>query len=128
MILGIGIDAVNIDRASKLSERTIEKIFHSDEIAEIKRLSESAPLRVSEYIASRFAVKEAYAKACGTGFSVNVVPNEICTVSDEKGKPCIKLYGKTLDSSPCCAIHVSITHEHPLAIAYVVLEEFNGKN
>ena len=122
MILGIGVDAVSIERAGKLSGRTLEKIFNETELEEYKDLETAHPDIKAQFLASRFAVKEAYAKARGTGFCDIVVPNEIRTAREEDGRPCVVLCGKTLDNAPKAAVHLSITHEKPLAIAMVVLE------
>lgn len=122
MILGIGVDAVSIERAGKLSGRTLEKIFNETELEEYKDLETAHPDIKAQFLASRFAVKEAYAKARGTGFCDIVVPNEIRTAKEEDGRPCVVLCGKTLDNAPKAAVHLSITHEKPLAIAMVVLE------
>ena len=122
MILGIGVDAVSIERAGRLEGRVFEKMFHENELAEYKALENAHEDIKAQFLASRFAVKEAYAKARGTGFCDIVVPNEICTQKEEDGCPCVVLYGKTLDNAPRAAVHLSITHEKPLAIAMVVLE------
>ena len=122
MILGLGIDAVALERVKKLSAHTLEKIYNVDELEEYKALENAHEDIKAQYLASRFAVKEAYAKARGTGFCETVIPNEIKTVKEEGGRPSIVLCGKTLDNAPMTAIHVSITHEAPLAIATVILE------
>ena len=122
MILGLGVDAVSIERAGKLSGRTLEKMFNEAELEEYKALETAHPDIKAQFLASRFAVKEAYAKARGTGFCDIVVPNEIRTAKEEDGRPCVVLCGKTLDNAPRAAVHLSITHEKPLAIAMVVLE------
>ncbi|MCF0237891.1 MAG: holo-ACP synthase, partial [Sphaerochaetaceae bacterium] len=122
MILGLGVDAVSIERVKKLSNHTLEKIFNPAELEEYKTLENAQEDIKAQYLASRFAVKEAYAKARGTGFCDIVIPNEILTVKESDGRPEVILCGKTLDNAPMAAIHVSITHEAPLAIATVILE------
>ena len=122
MITGIGVDAADIERSLKLSRRAVEKIFHPDELKQLEEIEISSPLLKGQFLASRFAVKEAYAKARGTGFCEIVVPSEICTCKDEKGRPFIKLYGKTAENARPCNINLSITHQMPLAVAFVVLE------
>lgn len=122
MIFGIGTDAVSIERAGKLSERTLARIFNPRELEEYKALEHAQPEIRAQFLASRFAVKEAYAKARGLGFGAEISPSEICTCKDKEGKPYIELTGHTLEKSPSLVCHVSITHEMPLAIAYVILE------
>lgn len=123
MIIGTGIDAVNIQRAKRLDNAFVQRYFSPEEIREYEGLKSSHEDVRAQFLASRFAVKEAYAKACGTGFCENVVPSEISTVKDKNGKPMIELAGRTLKSSKKATVHLSITHEDPLAIAMVILEE-----
>ena len=122
MILGTGIDAVNIERVKKLQGRTLEKLFNPEELEQYHALETAHEDVRAQFLASRFAVKEAYAKARGTGFCATVVPNEISTLKEEDGRPYVQLSGKTLDNAPHCVIHLTITHEEPLAIAMVILE------
>lgn len=123
MIIGTGIDAVNIQRAKKLDTAFISRYFSDEEVRDYENLSNAHEDVKAQFLASRFAVKEAYAKARGTGFCADVVPREISTVKDSLGKPEIKLYGSTAKRAGNAKIHLSITHEDPLAIAMVVLEE-----
>ena len=122
MILGTGIDAVSIQRMKKLQGRVLEKMFSASELAEYAALENAHEDIRAQFLASRFAVKEAYAKARETGFCATVVPNEISTLKEEDGRPYVQLSGKTLDNAPHCVIHLTITHEEPLAIAMVILE------
>lgn len=122
MILGTGIDAVSIQRMKKLQGRVLEKMFSASELEEYAVLENAHEDIRAQFLASRFAVKEAYAKARGTGFNADVVPNEISTLKEEDGRPYVQLSGKTLDNAPHCVIHLTITHEEPLAIAMVILE------
>jgi len=124
MIVGLGIDASAVERCLNKGEHFVKKFFHPDEYERWKSMEESAPEIRAQFLASRFAVKEAYAKARGTGFCAQVVPCEINTVTDSLGKPQVRLSGATLESHPQgCSIHVSITHEKPLAIAVVIIEK-----
>lgn len=120
MIIGTGIDAVNIERTKRLDDAFIKRYYNTAEVQEYLNLKNDAAK--AEFLASRFAVKEAYAKAYGTGFCKDVVPSEITTCHDNNGKPFIKLSGATEKSAKDAAIHLSITHENPLAIAMVILE------
>ena len=122
MILGTGIDAVSIQRAKKLQGRVLQKIFNASELAEYEALANAHEDIRAQFLASRFAVKEAYAKARRTGFNSVVIPNEIITRKEADGRPYVELCGKTLDNAPHCVIHLSLTHEEPLAIAMVILE------
>lgn len=128
MILGIGTDAVRLERTLKLNEHALEKIFSASELKDYSLLKDASDKVKASFLASRFAVKEAYSKARGTGFCDYVVPSEITTKTLKSGQPVVVLEGKTLAHAGSERIHVSITHEDPLAIAFVVLEgEENGK-
>ena len=123
MICGIGIDAASIERTGRLDGHAISRIFHPDEVARYNSLDSAAKGVRDQFLASRFAVKEAYAKARGLGFCEIIVPSQICTCEDAQGKPYIKLSGRTGEHHPANqSIHVSITHQEPLAIAVVILE------
>ncbi len=122
MILGTGIDAVGIERVKKLGDAFIEKVYSQAEREQYNALSNAHEDIRAQFLASRFAVKEAYAKARGTGFCDIVNPNEITTCKDDGGRPYIELSGKTLDNAPLSVIHLTLTHEMPLAIAMVILE------
>ena len=124
MICGLGIDAASIERTGRLDEHAVSRIFHPEEVEQYKQLGSAVKSVRDQFLASRFAVKEAYAKARGLGFASTIVPCEICTCKDENGKPYVKLEGKTLENHPKDqVIHVSITHQEPLAIAIVILEK-----
>ena len=123
MILGIGVDAVSIERTKRLKGKALEKMFSPSELEEFSKLENAHEDIRAQFLASRFAVKEAYSKARGTGFNAIVIPNEITTAKEKDGRPYVILSGKTLDNAPRAVIHLSLTHEPPLAIAMVVLEQ-----
>ena len=78
-----------------------------------------------EFIAGRWAAKEAFSKALGTGMCAECAFVEIEVLSDERGKPFIRLYAATAETAKrlgVSRIHVSISHERELATAFVVLE------
>lgn len=122
MILGIGVDSVSIERAGRLSDAAVKRFFAPQEVQEYLSLRDAHPEIRAQFLASRFAVKEAYAKARGLGFCGDIVLSEICVVKNEAGCPSIQLSGKTAEAAPKCKIHLSITHEAPLATAFVILE------
>ena len=128
MISGIGIDAVSLERVKKLDRHFLEKVYNEHELEEYALLENAHEDVKAQFLASRFAAKEAYAKACGTGFCETVVPPEIYVKKEATGKPSLVLCGTTLDNAPRTAVHLSITHEEPLAIAMVVLETVGKAN
>ncbi len=128
MVSGIGLDAVSLERVKKLDRHFLEKVYNEYELEEYALLENAHEDIKAQFLASRFAAKEAYAKACGTGFCETVIPKEIYVKKEESGKPSLALCGKTLDNAPRVAIHLSITHQEPLAIAMVVLETVGKSN
>ena len=124
MILGIGTDLVQIERIEKAitSERFRERIYTEAE----RNLIAKRPMCA----AGNFAVKESVVKAFGTGFSVTmtgktVKPTDIEVLREETGKPYVRLYGtakEVFEQMGGKRLHVSITNERELAMAYVILE------
>ncbi|GGB12606.1 holo-[acyl-carrier-protein] synthase [Macrococcus hajekii] len=113
MIAGIGTDVIEIGRIRRLlSEKFVARILHPDEI-EIYESFSHEERRVT-FLAGRFAVKEAFAKAYGTGIGKQFNFKDICCLNDEKGKPYIE--------DQIYHVHVSIAHSHTVATAFVVLE------
>jgi len=119
MILGIGTDLVNIariERAIERSPRFLNLVFHPREQLEARGRPEC--------LAARFAAKEAWLKAMGLPlFAVRLT--EVFTVSDESGKPALRLEGRAADISRergVRTMHLSLAHEGTVAIAFVVLE------
>lgn len=118
----VGIDAVSISRARKLSGHFIASYYHPDEAEKAQSIG-NEQLR-AEYLASRFAVKEAYCKACSKGI-FDTTLREIQVVSSPSGQPSVVLHGRELErfnsAYPGGSIQVSITHEDPLAVAVVLI-------
>ena len=125
MILGIGVDIVEIRRIREILAKDngfLEKIFTSNEIEYLRRRN----LR-PEYVAGRFAAKEAVSKALGTGF-VTFEMTDIEILKDEKGKPFVKLYKGArvrADELGVNQIHVSISHCQSYATAFAITERGN---
>lgn len=97
MIFGIGSDLVERDRIAKieLSSRGgfSKKILGSDEYLVYQFYQKKSEFRAVAYLAKRFAAKEAFSKAVGTGIRFPVIWRNIQTISDAKGKPTICLGG-----------------------------------
>jgi len=116
MIKGIGIDIVEMERVQKVCERQerfSERILAESEIQIYRTLSGR---RKIEFLAGRFAAKEAYAKANGTGFGEELSFTDIEISVDGKGKPFIT---KPKEQG----VHLSITHSAQYAVAQVIIEE-----
>lgn len=123
-ILGIGLDAIETARIDKLISSKGEsfslRVFTEAEIA----YCESKKNR-SQHYAARFAAKEAFMKALGTGKQLGISWREIEVYNDELGKPGIRLSGRALEITKekgISAIHLSLTHLKEMAIAVVILE------
>lgn len=128
MIFGIGNDILDINRfesfVSKFDNSRLERVFTKNEIA----LSLSRKTSKVTFLAGRFAVKEAFAKAVGTGIGEFVKLNEVETIYNDKGKPVVVLHGKTQDFFiETCGdnsnIHVSIAHTITTVTAVIVIEK-----
>ena len=91
-IFGIGTDIVKTNRIQKLlrKENILEKLFNEEEIIKCKRIKKNA-----NCFAKRFAAKEAFSKALGTGISKGIYFNQIVVLNEKHGKPFIKLIENT---------------------------------
>ncbi|WP_147804454.1 holo-ACP synthase [Alkalicoccus halolimnae] len=114
MIRGIGIDITELDRIGKISARLAERVLTKSE-KEI--YAELPPKRRTEFLAGRFAVKEAYAKACGCGIGSRLSFQDIELSNDELGKPVLQAVGEN------DTVHVSISHSREFACAQVIIEK-----
>ncbi|WP_175986475.1 holo-ACP synthase [Bacillus sp. Marseille-Q1617] len=116
MITGIGLDIIEIKRIQQTVERQpklIKRVLTVNEQDELAALTGS---RSVEFIAGRFAAKEAFAKANGTGIGHDLSFQDIEISKDENGKPFFsKPYGVNA--------HLSITHSREYAAAQVVIEK-----
>ena len=124
MILGIGTDLVDITRMSDNiaahGDKMAEKILTSAEFSDYQATSAKA-----QFLASRFAAKEACAKALGTGFRDGLSLKHIEVSRDPLGRPLIAFYDRALDLKNTLNIirtHLSLSHEHHMAMAVVILE------
>ena len=123
MILGIGVDVVHVGRIRHWESvpGLVERFFHPEEIATIRDRGGSAALS----LAARFAAKEAFGKAIGTGLAgINL--RDIQVINNHNGRPEMRLYGSALSRLEAFggrAVHISLTHESDNAIAVAVIED-----
>ncbi len=123
MIKGTGVDIIDIPRIKKMIDkdnRFVDKVFTRTEI----EYSESK-YRREVHFAARFAAKEAFFKAMGTGWRDGMKWTDISVENDELGKPGITLEGITREkftAMGCENIHLSISHTKEYAVAFVVIE------
>lgn len=122
LILGVGVDIVEIRRISEVMSKHpnfIDKMFSKNEMVYLK----SRNLR-PEFVAGRFAAKEAVSKALGTGFS-GFEFKDIEVDRTAAGKPIVVLKGKAkliAQKYGDYKIHISISHGEDSAIAYAIME------
>ncbi|MFT3902267.1 MAG: holo-ACP synthase [Niabella sp.] len=122
MILGTGIDIIEVERVAQKIEKGQgfrELVFATEEIA----FCESKAHKYQHY-AARFAAKEAFFKAIGTGWANGTAYHEIIITHDEHGKPLLKLAGQTaqtLSHIDMQKVHVSLSHLKDMAAAVVVV-------
>ena len=124
MIAGIGIDIVSISRFERLIERYgsrfLVKVFTDRERKEGERKAVRAP-----FFAARFAAREAFYKALGTGWGRGLPLKEVSVASDESGRPSLTIGGRMqteLAQRNIADCHVSLTHDGDSAVAVVILE------
>jgi holo-[acyl-carrier protein] synthase len=123
-IIGIGSDIVKISRIEKLAERYgsrfLERIFTKNEIGYA-----SAKARPALHFAARFAAKEAFVKALGSGLRQGINWSDIEIINDDLGKPQFKLHNRACEASLKLknpSAWLTLTHEQEFALAFVVLE------
>ena len=123
-IFGIGTDIVSIDRIknSLKNKNFIQRIFNEKEIFKCKKTKNS----INCY-AKRFAAKEAFSKALGTGISKGINFNQIVVLNEKNGKPFIKLIEHTKKNvekklkKKNYKISLSLTDEDEYAVAFVTI-------
>ena len=128
MIVGIGSDLCDIRRIEKtiarFGDRFIERIFTPTE----RERSDRRDQRAASY-AKRFAAKEACSKALGTGLSGDIFWRDMGVENLPGGKPTMRLTGgaqrrlaSMVPSGHEALVHLTITDDHPLAQAFVIIE------
>ncbi len=124
MIFGTGTDIIEISRIEKAATRTqafLDKIFTENE----QSYCEAQKAGKFQGYAARYAAKEAFFKALGTGYRYGMSFREIEIVNDALGKPDIRVHGKTkafVLKNRIVHMHLSLSHVKETALAFVVLE------
>lgn len=129
MIIGLGSDLCNIERIQasldRFGQRFLDRVFTDAEQAKAAR----RPLTRAGTLAKRFAAKEAFSKAVGTGFKAGVFMRDIGVVNAPSGAPTLALTGGAkarLDAltpeGQFARVHLTLTDDHPWAQAFVVIE------
>jgi holo-[acyl-carrier protein] synthase len=127
-IYGIGTDIINVSRIEKILKKNKiqfkKKIFTKKEIfyCDSKKTPES-------YYAKRFAAKEAFVKALGTGFSNGLLHKDVEIINNKKGKPIIKMSSRSAKiinkilKNKKYSIHLSLSDDKPWAVATVIINK-----
>ena len=124
MILGSGIDIIEVDRIEaareKHGERFLNRVLHPAEIAYC--LSHKSP---GPFLAARFAAKEAISKAFGTGIGAQLGWQDMEVARKESGEPFVILHGKGLEllaRRGARSVHLTLSHTAQHATAMAILE------
>lgn len=129
MIIAIGSDLCNIDRIQasldRFGDRFEQRVFTAAERAKAAR----RPFTKAGTLAKRFAAKEAFSKAVGTGFKAGVFMKDIGVVNAPSGAPTLTVTGgaaeqlaRLIPANHKGVIHLTLTDDHPWAQAFVVIE------
>ena len=123
-LFGIGTDIIKVNRIKKSLNKKhfLKRIFNKKEISKCKKTK-----YMYNCFAKRFAAKEAFSKALGTGVSKGISFNEITVLNEKNGKPFIKLTDKTKKivdkklKNKKYKISLSLTDEDDYAVAFVTI-------
>lgn len=129
MIIGLGSDLCNIERIQASLDRFGER-FELRVFTEVERTkARRRQLTRAATYAKRFAAKEAFSKAVGTGFRAGVFMKDIGVVNAKSGAPTLALTGgaalrlaSLLPEGHEAIVHLTLTDDHPWAQAFVVIE------
>jgi len=124
MIVGIGTDVASIERIAGVLERHGQRFVNRVLTPQERARFERTKLKAS-HLAKRWAAKEAFSKAIGTGIHAPFTWHSITVGRDAKGKPLLipsDTMAKHLESLGVTRSHVSLTDDAGVAFAFVVLE------
>ena len=124
MVIGSGIDIVNIERIERLMGRWgdhfLKRVYTEQEISRCQCRS-----RPAECYALRFAAKEAFLKAIGSGLRDGLRWTDIEVANDRLGKPFLSFHRRAKEILQIHRIertHLTLSHDRPFAVAHVLLE------
>ena len=133
MIIGLGSDLCNIERIQASLDRFGAR-FENRVFTDIERAKgDRRPFTKAGTLAKRFAAKEAFSKAVGTGFKRGVFMRDIGVVNAPSGAPTLALTGGAaarldamIPDGHVPRIHLTLTDDHPWAQAFVIIEALPG--
>ncbi len=129
MIYGVGTDIVEVARIERAlqrgGDRFAKKILGDEELLMFFQRRDQAPARGIRYLATRFAAKEAFSKAIGTGVRLPMTLRNMQTLSGEHGRPLVVVSDELADwmSTQNLRAHVSVSDEVQHVLAFVVVEQ-----
>lgn len=134
MIIGLGSDLCNIERIAKSIERFGAR-FENRVFTDAERAKAAKrPFTKAGTYAKRYAAKEAFSKAVGTGFRHGVFMKDIGVVNGPSGAPTLSLTGGAkarldamIPSGYEAHVHVTLTDDHPWAQAFVIIEALRSQ-
>jgi len=129
VIVAIGSDLCNIERIQSSLDRFGER-FEKRVFTEVERAKAARrPFTKAGTLAKRFAAKEAFSKAVGTGFKAGVFMKDIGVVNMKSGAPTLALTGGAaarlaaiMPAGHKAVVHLTLTDDHPWAQAFVIIE------
>lgn len=124
MIFGIGVDIVQIDRMQKAMDKHGEK-FAKKILTEVEFEEFLINKNQPSFLAKRFAAKEAFSKALGTGFTNGLTLKQIQITHNEAGRPMLELIDSAkqkVDQLNIRQCHLSLSDERDHVVAFVTLE------
>lgn len=134
MIYGIGTDICDIRRMAqsvdRFGERFVQKVLGPAELAVFQARRAKSASRSVAFLATRFAAKEALAKAMGTGMHMPMTWRACETLNAPNGQPQIHLHGELAEwfAQRRLRVHVTVTDEADYAAAFVVIEHCPGSS
>jgi len=120
MIYGVGIDLLDFSQVNITNKKLLEKVLTDEELKIFA--TKTSDIQRMNFFAGRFAAKEAYVKALGTGFRT-LDFRDIEVVNNDFGQPIIKVLQTQFVQDMQLICHVSISHSNRAATAVVILEQ-----
>lgn len=130
MILGIGTDLVNITRIEQVFQKFPnayhKKILSADELTKFEKMTHRH--KKIKFLATRWAVKEAFVKALGTGFRNGMYFPQISVINNSLGKPNLSLSSQAANiihnifHQKTINVHISLSDDDQNAVAFVIIE------
>jgi holo-[acyl-carrier protein] synthase len=123
MIIGIGTDITDVARIKhsyeEYGERFLKRVFTPTEVEYCERFGDTKFLHYT----ARFAAKEAFSKAIGTGMRDGFAFKDVGIRNEPSGKPVVELRGLMLERWGQFVVHVTLSHTANVAVAVIVIEE-----